>query len=54
MNGFGAEEPMVSGAAWRDGARLVRPAASHAHHYFITHLPTQLYAIILILLVYTF
>ncbi|KOB70737.1 Lachesin, partial [Operophtera brumata] len=31
MNGFGAEEPMVSGAAWRDGARLARPAASHAH-----------------------
>ncbi|CAG9787187.1 unnamed protein product [Diatraea saccharalis] len=57
MNGFGAEEPMVSGAAWQRARNLPsardRPAASHAHQYFLTkHLPPQLYALLLTALRY--
>ncbi|XP_063827490.1 lachesin-like [Ostrinia nubilalis] len=52
MNGFGAEEPMVSGAAWQRARSLpsarARPAASHAHQYSLTdQLPPQLYALLL-------
>ncbi|XP_049693037.2 lachesin isoform X2 [Helicoverpa armigera] len=57
MNGFGAEEPMVSGAAWQRArnapSHRARPAASHAHQYFLTqHLPPQLYALLLTVLRY--
>ncbi|XP_053605801.1 lachesin-like isoform X2 [Plodia interpunctella] len=56
MNGFGAEEPMVSGAAWQRSKNLqpyrMRPAASHAHQYCLTHLPPQLYALLLTALRY--
>ncbi|XP_060801990.1 lachesin [Amyelois transitella] len=57
MNGFGAEEPMVSGAAWQRSRNLqpyrTRPAASHAHQYFLTQpLPPQLYALLLTALRY--
>ncbi|RVE53571.1 hypothetical protein evm_001712 [Chilo suppressalis] len=57
MNGFGAEEPMVSGAAWQRARNLpsmrARPAASHAHQYFLAQqLPPQLYALLLTALRY--
>ncbi|XP_030026929.2 lachesin isoform X2 [Manduca sexta] len=52
VNGFGAEEPMVSGAAWQR-ARNQQPATSQAHQYFLTrHLPPQIYALLLTLLRY--
>ncbi|KAF9823987.1 hypothetical protein SFRURICE_020253, partial [Spodoptera frugiperda] len=57
MNGFGAEEPMVSGAAWQRArnspSHRAQPAASHAHQYFLAqHLPPQLYALLLTVLRY--
>ncbi|XP_026330411.1 lachesin-like [Hyposmocoma kahamanoa] len=56
VNGFGAEEPMVSGAAWQRARNLpsarARPAASHAHYFLAHHLPPQLYALLLTMLRY--
>ncbi|KAG7309664.1 hypothetical protein JYU34_004153 [Plutella xylostella] len=51
MNGFGAEEPMVSGAAWqrtRSTSSRARPASSHLTH----HLPPPLYALLVVVLRY--
>lgn len=56
MNGFGAEEPMVSGAAWqraRSSPTGTRPAASHAQYHHLTReLPPQIYALVIALLRY--
>ncbi|CAB3235777.1 unnamed protein product [Arctia plantaginis] len=55
MNGFGAEEPMVSGAAWQRARNLparARPAASHAQYCLTQHLPPQLYALLLTVIRY--
>ncbi|CAG5046565.1 unnamed protein product [Parnassius apollo] len=56
MNGF-VEEPMVSGAAWQrarsPSTSNADPAASHARPFcFASHLPPQLYALLLTTLRY--
>ncbi|XP_048477640.1 lachesin [Plutella xylostella] len=51
MNGFGAEEPMVSGAAWqrtRSTSSRARPASSQLTH----HLPPPLYALLVVVVRY--